>query len=259
MSSIFEYRGHTNTAIVVDHEPAVRSTVKSILAEVGFDVVESDNGRHALSFLQTNPCFDLLVTETQPPEVDGRKLAESFMLKCPLGRTVLLSEQVDTAEVSIESTGAWIVIPKRRLSDEFIDAIRSIGLGHPQRVILVVDDEPTVRRLVRVILVKAGYVVIEASGGQEALELSRAYQKSIDLAISDIRMPSMSGPEFVEHFRLERPKTHILLMSGHASGALRDYATSPNFLMKPFAPNQLTDKVAELLNRRESSAVIAEL
>jgi CheY-like chemotaxis protein len=254
MSSVLEHRG-TNTALVVDGDPPVRSTVRSILSEVGFHVVESDHGRHALSVLQASPCFDLLVTEVNPPEVDGRTLAESFMLKCPLGRTILLSEHVDTAAINIESNGAWAIVPKHRLPDVFIEAIRRIGLGHPQHVILVVDDEPVVRKFVRFILVKAGYVVIDAGDGQEALELSRAYSGTIDLVVSDMTMPRMTGPELAERIHYERPNTHVLLMTGYASGMLREYATSQNFLRKPFAPKKLTDKVAELLNRTESSVI----
>lgn len=244
---------------MVAEEPPVRSTVKSILSEIGFHVVESDNGRHALSFLQTKPCLDLLVTETRPPEIDGKTLAETFMLQCPLGRTILLSEQVDTTAINVESTGAWTVIPKQRLSDVFIDAIRTIGFGHPQRVILVVDDEALVRKFVRTILVMAGYVIIEAGDGQEALELSRTYSSDIDLVVTDFEMPRLNGMQLAEHIRHERPNIQILLMSGYIEESFREFGTPPHFLAKPFLAKGLTDKVAESLNRTESNGATAEM
>jgi CheY-like chemotaxis protein len=258
ISSVLE-RGAINTALVVDYDPSVRSTVRSILSVVGFDVVECNHGRHALAILQTSPGFDLLVTQTCPPEVDGRTLTESFMLKCPLGRTILLSEHLDTAAINNESNGAWTVIAKQYLSDVFLDALKSIGFGHPHRVILVVDNEPVVRKFVRFILVKAGYDVIDAGDGQEALELSRAYRGTIDLVVCDMTMPRMAGPELAEHIQHERPNTHVLLMSGYASGMFREYATSQNFFQKPFIPKKLTDKVAELLNRTNASGAVAEM
>ncbi len=259
MSSVLEHKPERRTALVVDDEPPVRSTVKSILSEIGFHVVESENGRHALSFLQTKPCLDLLVTETRPPEVDGRTLAETFMLQCPLGRTILLSEHADTTDINIESTGAWTFIPKQRLSEVLIHAIRRIGFGHPQRVILVVDDEALVRKFVQTILVMAGYVVIEAGDGQEALELSRTYSSNIDLVVTDFEMPHLNGMQLAEHIRRERPDAQILLMSGYIEETFRESATTPHFLAKPFLPKRLTDKVAEVLNRTESNGANAEM
>jgi CheY-like chemotaxis protein len=122
-------------------------------------------------------------------------------------------------------------------------------------VILVVDDDPVVRKFVRFVLVKAGYIVIDACDGQEALEISRAYPGTIDLVVSDMKMPRMSGTELAQHIACERPNTHTLLISGSASGMLREFVTSPDFLEKPFVPNKLTDKVAELLHRAPSNAI----
>jgi len=251
--------GGGNAALVVDDEASVRETVGSILSEVGFRVVESEDGHHALSVLQSPPCFDLLVTETQPPGVDGAALAEQFMLKCPLARSVLLSGDGDTSAINVESNGAWVVIPKRQLADVFLAAIRHLGLGHPRRVILLVDDEAVVRKFVGIVLRKAGYAVIDASDGEEGLELFRAYRDAIDLVVSDLKMPRMTGPELAEHVRRERPGTRVLLMSGYASGMLREYAASPNFLQKPFVPGKLTEKVAELMNRTGQDGITAEM
>ena len=249
MSSVPEHSTEANKALVVGGEPQVRWTVKSMLAEAGFQVTECDLGQDAFEVMQRNPCFDLLVTDTQPPGVDVWTLTHAFMSRCPLARAVLISEREDTAAINMESNGGWTVIPKADLADQFVDAIRNLGFGHRQRLILVAEDEPVIRNLVRLILAKAGYAVIDAADGQEALEVFRSYAGDIDLVISDLRMPRMSGVEFVEQIRLERPHIRVLLMSGHDFGMLREYAGCKGFLEKPFVPRQLTDKVAQLLNQ----------
>jgi two-component system cell cycle sensor histidine kinase/response regulator CckA len=129
-----------------------------------------------------------------------------------------------------------------------VNAVRAAGLAQPQRVVLLAEDEPQLRNLLEVILTQAGYVVIPAVDGQEALELSRTYTNTIDLVVSDIIMPRMTGPDLLEHIRSERPDTQVLLMSGYASSAYIDYATKHDFIRKPFAPKQFMDEVSTLLS-----------
>ena len=143
------------------------------------------------------------------------------------------------------------MLPKQRLPELLVDALRKFGLGHPKRVILLAEDEKPVRRLLQTILTKAGHDVIVAADGQEALELSRAYSGSIDLVVSDIVMPRMTGRVLAQIIREERPATRILLMSGHTSGVLHEFATSRNFIRKPFIPKNLLDKITELLDRSD--------
>jgi two-component system cell cycle sensor histidine kinase/response regulator CckA len=83
--------------------------------------------------------------------------------------------------------------------------------------------------------------------------------QAIDLVITDIKMPRMNGPDLAEHIRLERPDTRVLLMSGYASGVLREYATATDFLEKPFAPKTLLAKVVEFLKGSESQGAINEI
>ena len=81
----------------------------------------------------------------------------------------------------------------------------------PGRVLLV-DDEPELRRLLRRSLVRVGFEVVEASHGRAALELAR--QTSFDVVISDVRMPCMGGLELLERLQLEEPALPVVLMSG---------------------------------------------
>jgi CheY-like chemotaxis protein len=241
-------------SLVVDKEPAVRSVATSILSGLGFVVVNAADGRQALSLIQTEPCFDLLVTETQPKGIDGRTLAESFMLASRLGRVIMISTGDDVEAVNGESTGAWVFVPKQRLSEVLGDAVQRLGLALGEYVVLLADDDQQVRRFVQTILMQAGHAVICAVDGQEALELSRAYPDTIDLVLSDITMPRMNGTDLAEHIRHERPNTQVLLMSGYVTGAILEYARSHNYIQKPFAPMKFIEHVNKLLHCPKSAA-----
>ncbi len=116
--------------------------------------------------------------------------------------------------------------------------------------ILVVDDEPSVLALVRTMLWRAGYTVLEASGPEEALKLASA-ESPIDLLVTDVLMPEMNGYELAEKVRELRPDIKILYMSGYRDKVLlestgRTLAEAP-LLRKPFTQHNLVAKIAEML------------
>lgn len=122
--------------------------------------------------------------------------------------------------------------------------------------VLLAEDEPLVRKLIDTVLRNAGYQVILAADGQEALELSRACRSHINLLISDVYMPGMDGAELATHLHRERPRTRVLLMSGYdRESELNDYILGCDFLPKPFLPQQLLDKISDLLNQPPSERV----
>ncbi len=116
--------------------------------------------------------------------------------------------------------------------------------------ILVVDDEPSVLALVRTMLWRAGYTVLEASGPEEALKLASA-ESPIDLLVTDVLMPEMNGYELAEKVRELRPDIKILYMSGYRDKVLfestgRTLAEAP-LLRKPFTQHSLVAKIGEML------------
>jgi CheY-like chemotaxis protein len=115
-----------------------------------------------------------------------------------------------------------------------------------QSVILVVEDDVMVLNIVRISLEKVGYFVLTAEDGEEALYLSRHYPGAVDLLVSDIDMPVMSGLELGKRITQERHEIRVLLMSGHFHGS------SPYpVLRKPFSPNTLCETVKGLLPARQ--------
>jgi two-component system cell cycle sensor histidine kinase/response regulator CckA len=116
--------------------------------------------------------------------------------------------------------------------------------------VLVVEDEPHVRRLAVLGLRAHGYAVLEAGDGAEAIELAGRVGPSIDLIVSDVMMPGMSGPEVLGRLAVIAPKARALLMSGHAESTVLSPETAARhaFLPKPFTPERLARKVREVLD-----------
>jgi two-component system cell cycle sensor histidine kinase/response regulator CckA len=111
-----------------------------------------------------------------------------------------------------------------------------------QRVLLVADDEVMIRDLAQSALEEAGYFVLTAHDGEEALTISRTFPGDIHLVLSDVNMPKMDGLKLREYMVAERPETAVLLMSGRIAGDV-----GIPFLPKPFTPPVLVDTVHNLL------------
>ncbi len=111
--------------------------------------------------------------------------------------------------------------------------------------ILIVDDEDLLLTMGQMILSSYGYTVLTASDGRKALELAQNPDLPLDLVITDLVMPGMSGRELVEHLKQCRPDTPILTMTGYVHPSLK---SSENCLQKPFTSQSLLSKVKEVLN-----------
>ena len=118
-----------------------------------------------------------------------------------------------------------------------------------QFVILLADDDRLVRNVVRAMLTKAGYAVLDATDGEHALEVSRNYDGSIHVLLTDMKMPRMDGPQLSSLIAMERPGIKVLMMSGKTSGELVLVGQSVDFLRKPFLPKTLWDRLNLMLEQ----------
>jgi two-component system cell cycle sensor histidine kinase/response regulator CckA len=120
--------------------------------------------------------------------------------------------------------------------------------------VLLVEDEDSVRRVVKITLESMGYRVLEGRNGPQALEAARGFAGTIHLVLTDVVMPEMTGYELAERFSRDHPGVRILLMSGYLNDAIaRDGIARSGFafLEKPFSPLALARKVREVLDEAE--------
>jgi hypothetical protein len=114
--------------------------------------------------------------------------------------------------------------------------------------ILIAEDDDTLRAMVEKVLALAGYQVMGAPAGDLAFELAKSHSGTIDLLITDVAMPGMTGPELARAVLKRSPETAVLFISTDPAGvseALSGHETS--FMAKPFRPSELVDRVESIL------------
>ena len=119
-----------------------------------------------------------------------------------------------------------------------------------RQTILVVEDEPPIQLLVRTVLEMQGHLVLSAGDAPAALRLSEQHAGRIDLLVTDMGLPGMTGPELVEQLLAARPELRVLYISGNPSGDLILTGANPasaQYLAKPFTPLTLIDVVRSML------------
>jgi two-component system, cell cycle sensor histidine kinase and response regulator CckA len=113
--------------------------------------------------------------------------------------------------------------------------------------ILLVEDEDSVRQLVRETLEARGYRVLEAANGDAALALAASHSDPIHLLITDVVMPGLNGHELVQQLAPTRPTLKVLYLSGYAQESISTSDAAKSFLQKPFTLQSLSRKVREIL------------
>jgi len=146
--------------------------------------------------------------------------------------------------------GATFRVSLPRVEQEPV-AVRRTTMAETQRrgtgTILLAEDEPLLRELGETILTQAGYKVVTAPSPEAVGSFVGKYDGKIDLLLTDVVMPGMSGPELVKVVKARWPNVRVLYMSGYADDEIEDLDRDAGFLQKPFTPAELTAKIAEVL------------
>jgi len=160
---------------------------------------------------------------------------------------------IEVESVLGQGTTMMIYLPRvaeeiAQRPDERAETERELGGAE---TILLVEDEDAVRNAARRILANQGYRVLEAFDGGEALELAELHGDAIDLLLTDVVMPRLSGRELVEQLLPLWPELPVLYMSGHTDEAVFPLGVpghATGFIQKPFTEASLTRRVRELLD-----------
>jgi two-component system cell cycle sensor histidine kinase/response regulator CckA len=244
--------GGNETLLLVEDQDDLRVMAKSVLEEQGYRILEAANGEDALQLIHNfSDPIDLLVTDVVLPGINGRQLAEQFAGMRSGAKVLYTSGYSDDviADRGVLDPGV-AYIPKPYTPEGLAERVREVlgPRGRP-RTILVVDDEAAIREMLNDALSNAGYRVIVAANGRQAVESVAA--ACPDLMITDMVMPDQEGVETIQMIRKKYPRVKIVAMSGALGGSfLRALGRlgADAHLVKPIDAGELETVVSSLLS-----------
>ncbi len=224
--------------LVVDDDPSLRELLTTFLSDKGYEVESSADGKEALERLRSETP-DLVLLDLEIPEVSGLDVLRT-----------IASEKIDTKVIAISGheaavdhlgpdgiklgAGAFLTKPVDLEHLELAIAAKLSSSVRPNTRVLVADDDPGIRELLKRVLEKKGYEVLTAADGEAALESVR--NDNPQLMLLDLYMPKLSGVEVLERMREEGHDVGVITISGsHDEDAARaTFALgAADFIMKP--------------------------
>jgi CheY-like chemotaxis protein len=233
----------TTANVTIDHETACAAGLAAPGACVSLTVTDDGCGMDAPT---VSHIFEPFFTTKELGKGTGLGLATVY------GIVRQSSGGIRVQSVPGKGTTFQILLPRQLLCAEEISLspVREAPSGGNE-TILVVEDEALVRKVALRILEGVGYRVLAADSGVDGLHLFRSHSGNIDLVLTDMVMPHMSGHDFVSALRQIRPTTRVIFMSGYSGDAavMRNLlAPDTGFIGKPFRSADLVTKVREVLN-----------
>ena len=195
--------------------------------------------------------FEPFFTTKNPGRGTGLGLATAYGIIRQSGGAIAFLSEVG------RGTTARIYLPLVREKAVAVEETTAPESLTGAETILLVEDEARVRKLIADVLSSRGYKVIEATRGEEAIRICKAQKRKIDLAVVDVVMPEMSGPELVKEVSPLHPHLRVLYISGYTDEAMVHHGIAESgaaFLQKPFMPDVLARKVREVLDSCSNSA-----
>jgi signal transduction histidine kinase len=147
-----------------------------------------------------------------------------------------------------------IYLPVVEESAEEISKKESRTMPQGNEMILIVDDDDAIRRLIRDALEPLGYTILEAGSGEDALAVLGRTKEKVDLVLTDLIMPGMNGQELIETILQDQPDIKSILMSGYTDDIIAergDLKPGVNFINKPLLPIALSNKVRDVLDAKQ--------
>ena len=141
---------------------------------------------------------------------------------------------------------------QERIAETEVPNLIAEAMSRGTETVLLVEDEDALRHATAEFLGLRGYTVLEAKDGEDALGVAANHGKAIDLAVTDVVMPRISGGQLAKELTTIRPATRVLFVSGYAGQTILDHKVfdvENNFLQKPFTLRQLASKVRAVLDR----------
>lgn len=275
---IHKEAANQQTVVVIDDSATMRAVIQKELEVAGFHVVTFSDGLEALSSLRwMQKPADLITLDIDMPRMDGFACCEQLREMEAQGMYGDIRKPTPVLFVSANDTfehrsrgfhlGSLEFISKPFARGDIAAAVCKVL--RPQTVFagmsgLVVDDNQSLRRIIRSCLERFGLRIIEAENGRQAFELLKENLAQIDLAIVDYDMPVMRGDEFI-HLARQLPEVeHLPLLSlssaGESQAVLRMFrAGATDYLVKPFLAEELLARVQVHLHLRRHLRHLEEM
>ena len=233
-------------------------------------VNEHEGHRSGPTFIRPGSYVQLSVSDTgtgMDKETQSR-IFEPFFTTKEIGKGTGLG--LSTVYGIVKQTGGYVVVQSEegcgstfhiylprveQASERSASPALATAAGGTETILLV-EDEESVRHLVRETLISKGYKVLEAENGEDGLAKADNHPGTIDLVITDVVMPGLGGREMVQQMIQERPTTKVLYLSGYTEESVvsQDAADHVAFLQKPFTLQNLSRKIREILGGSAAAA-----
>jgi len=247
----------TKKILIVDDDAALALLLKTSLEEYGFSALTADSGTEAFQILKADKDIDILLLDIWLPGLNGIEILEKVKEKHP-GLTVFMVSGHGTDETMLKSmkTGAAGYFVKPLDMDELTGRLTecreksSAGLEKSappisvKGAVLVADDDPAIRGLLKSVLEEEGFITAVEQDGKKALE--RIASDSFDIIILDVNMPQLNGIETLKLIKQKNPGTFVVMMTGEASEKeIREAQHEGSYIIlrKPFNMDKLSSQI----------------
>jgi CheY-like chemotaxis protein len=262
-------RGGDETILVAEDDEAVRETVVGLLVDLGYRVLKARDAESALSIIESGIAIDLLFTDVvMPGTLRSPELARKAIERQPGIAVLFTSGYTENAIVHGGRLDEGVELLSKPYSRESLARkIRHVLAGRVPRTpvgpvnapapampppngplpslrVLVVEDDALIRMSVAEMLESRGHIVFEAGDGHEAMRWHR--EEDIDVLLTDVGLPGMSGVEVAERMREAQPSLPVLFATGdhNANGVERDARTA--IIVKPYGVADLMDAIGRI-------------
>ena len=262
----------TRQILIVDDQRSVRKFIISLLTETECAFLEAENGQVALETLEQNGPVDLIISDVDMPLLDGLTLCQTLKGSERFRAMPVVIVSSFDSEFDVErgfQAGAHTYIPKSEVQAKLPTVVRHLLDQYEfrkQQTIMVVDDSESIRLVMTTTLAQAGFQVVTAADGRQAVEQLRLVRP--ELIVSDITMPEMDGYALFHWLRTQAHLKDIpfVVMSVHKEHryiARMVEQGAAAYLTKPFAMSELvltierllSDQFRLLLKEREKLAI----
>jgi len=230
----------------VEHDPdyardqeaaAVRRFAMLAVSDTGCGMDEATKAR----------IFEPFFTTKEPGKGTGLGLATVYGIVNQAGGFIWVYSEPD------QGTSFKVYLPEVDATAERPTAVPGARVPGGTETVLLVEDAAAVRAVTKQVLERQGYKVLEAADGEAALQLAQRHRGPIDLLLTDVVMPRLSGRELAGQFARLRPDTRVLYASGYTDDSVVRHGileSGTAYLQKPFSPESLARKVRDVLDAR---------